>query len=92
MRPETIAQLLAIHQEIECLEQVKKKIENTRKFRLSYLEYHQDALLDVGEWRIVDLNVMKFVGDILDRHDLQVRQEIDDRIEKLKKNWRNYDR
>ena len=27
---------------------------------------------------------MKFIGDILDRHDLQIRQEIDNRIEELK--------
>lgn len=84
MNQETIAQLLAIHQEIECLEQVKKKIEDKGKSRLSYLEYNGGLSLGRGEWRIADMNVMKFIGDILDRHDLQVRQEIDNRIEQLK--------
>ncbi len=84
MNQETMAQLLAIHQNIECLEQVKKKIEDKGKSRLSYLEYNGGLSLGRGEWRIVDMDVMKFIGDILDRHDLQVRQEIDNRIEQLK--------
>lgn len=28
---------------------------------------------------------MSYISDILDRHDRQIRQEIDDEIEKLKK-------
>lgn len=36
------------------------------------------------EWSIENMDIMKFIGDILDRHDLQIRQEIDNRIEELK--------
>lgn len=85
MNSETIAKVLAIHQEIECLEAVKKAINYTNDHRLSYLEYREGSSFDRSEWRIVDMDVMKYIGDILDRHDLQVRQEIDNRIEQLKR-------
>lgn len=84
MNQETITKVLATHQEIECLEAVKKAIDSTNNHRLSYLEYRGSLAYERSEWRVVNMDVMKYAGDILDRHDLQIRQEIDNRIEQLK--------
>lgn len=86
MNRETITKVLAIHAEIECLEAVQKEIEGTKKHRLSYLEYNEGLTLrDRSQWQISDMDKLKFIGDILDCHDVQIRQEIAQRIEKLNK-------
>lgn len=86
MNRETIMKILAIHAEIECLEAVQKEIEGTKKHCLSYLEYNEGLTLsDRSQWQISDMNKLKFISDILDCHDMQIRQEITQRIEKLNK-------
>lgn len=86
MNQETINKIIAAHQEIGCLERVKKAIEGTREHRLCYIQKPRDSMIGhSSEWSIENMDIMKFIGDILDRHDLQIRQEIDKRIEELKK-------
>ena len=85
MNQETINKILAAHQEIECLERVKSAIKDTREHRLCYIQRPCDSMIGhSSEWSIVNMDIMKFIGDILDRHDLQIRQDIDNRIEELK--------
>ena len=71
-----------ISKRIEELEKVKKEIKETTKHRLWYAynrgEYGSDWSL-TGEW------AMRQIGEILDKHDLMIRQEIDDEIERLKR-------
>lgn len=84
MDAETISKILAVHQEIECLGQVKEAIGGTRAHRLCYIREPYSTMGSSNEWSIENMDIMKFIGDILDRHDLQIRQEIDNRIEELK--------
>ncbi len=63
------------------LQQVKKEIENKKKHRLWYA-------CDMGEfnsrWVLTHEWEMRQIGKILDKHDLMIRQEIDEEIERLK--------
>lgn len=70
------------HERLEQLEEVKASISNNEynRTRLSYL-YEGIG----GKWEIVDNKTMSHISDILDRHDKQIRQEINEEIEKLKK-------
>ena len=85
MTRETINKVLAIHQERGCLERVKEVLRGKKEHRLCYIEEPYSTMGCSNEWRIVNMDIMKFIGDILDRHDLQIRQEIDNRIEELEK-------
>lgn len=71
-----------ISKRIETLEEVKDGIKDKSKHRLWYAynsgEYGSDWSL-TGEW------AMRQIGEILDKHDLMIRQEIDDEIERLKR-------
>ena len=60
------------------LEKVKKEIGVKAKHRLWYA-YKRECGWDLkSEW------LMQYIGEILDKHDLMIRQEIDEEIEKLK--------
>lgn len=82
MTEEQFNEAVRINNRIGELEEVKKKISLSTYNRLSYIQkggsIHDDWKI-VGEW------IMKDISDILDRHDQQIRQEIDEEIEKLKK-------
>lgn len=82
MTEEQFNEAVRINNRIGELEEVKKKISLSTYNRLSYIQkdgsIHDDWTI-VGEW------IMKDISDILDRHDQQIRQEIDEEIEKLKK-------
>ena len=67
-----------IYERINTLERVKKEINGTEKHRLSY------AWKGSSEWRVCDEWDMKEIGETLDKHDLMIRQEIDNEIEQLK--------
>ena len=41
------------------------------------------------EWEIVNMDKMKYIGDILDRHDGMIREEIDQRIAQYKQELEN---
>lgn len=73
-----------LHERLEQLEEVNKEIKNDdyHKGILSYIILGGDYC---SEWEFVNNEIMNYIRDILDRHDQQIRQEIDDEIEKLKK-------
>lgn len=73
-----------LYERLRQLEEVKNEIRND--------DYHKGSLTyksmggDFGsKWEIVAHYVMLSIAGILDRHDKQIRQEIDEEIKKLKK-------
>ena len=68
-----------ISKRIEELEKVKKEIKETTKHRLWYAEKCERGWGLTSEW------IMLYISEILDKHDLMIRQEIDDEIERLKR-------
>lgn len=71
-----------INNRIGELEKVKKEISSLPNNKLSYIQ-KGDSIRD--DWEIVDRWTMRLISDILDRHDKQIREEIDEEIAKLKK-------
>lgn len=68
-----------ISKRIEELEKVKKEIKETTKHRLWYAEKYERSWGLISEW------IMLYISEIIDKHDLMIRQEIDDEIERLKR-------
>jgi len=66
-----------ISSRIKELEEVKKEISETEEHRLSY-SYYSSA------WQLCPSWVMSQIGEILDKHDKMIRQEIDEEISTLK--------
>lgn len=85
MNAETISKVLDIHQNLKWLEAAKKVAKDKKYHRLYYIEEPYDTLSEIDEWHPVDTDIMYSIRDILNRHSLQIRQEIDDRIKELKK-------
>ena len=73
-----------LHERLEQLEEVNKEIRNDDDYKsiLSYISLGGDYC---SEWEFVNNEIMNYIRGILDWHDQQIRQEIDDEIEKLKK-------
>lgn len=67
-----------IGERLKELNTVKKEIEGRIKNRLWY------AWKGESDWRLTSEWVMKYIKEILDKHDLMIRQEIDQEIEQLK--------
>ena len=81
MTQEQFNRAIQISARLDELEKVKHCIKSTTKHRLWYAsksgEFGSDWLLE-SEW------TMRNISEILDKHDLMIRQEIDEEIEKLK--------
>lgn len=71
-----------INNRIGELEKVKKEISSLQNNKLSYIQ-KGDSIRD--DWKIVGDWIMRLISDILDRHDVQIRKEIDEEIERFKK-------
>ena len=84
MAQEKVNKVIVLHQAIECLEEVKRFLNSRSNHRLSYLEHYPSM-----EWEIVNMDKMKYIGDILDRHDGMIREEIDQRIAEYKQELEN---
>lgn len=78
MTEEQFHRAVRINDRLEELARVKKEIDNTSKHRLWYAYKGCDDYRLTSEW------VMKYISDLLDKHDLMIRQEIDNEIEQLK--------
>lgn len=82
MNKETYNRAVAINNRLSQLQKVKEELKNTRKCYLTYA-IKADSLGDrdslCTDWR------MKYIGDILDKHDKMIRHEIDDEIASLNK-------
>ena len=80
MTEEQYIRAVQINNRIETLNNVKKEIEGTRDHRLWYAE----KSLSSSDFRLCSEYRMLDISEILDKHDLMIRQEIDDKIEQLK--------
>lgn len=82
MTQEQYIRAVQIDNRIGELEKVKNEIKQTTKHRLWYA--HNSGEFG-SSWSLVPELTMRNISEILDKHDLMIRQEIDEEIEKLKK-------
>lgn len=68
-----------IQKRLEDLADTKKRIENTKEHRLYYATKYSDEYRCCPDW------AMRPIADLLDKHDLMIRQEIEDEIASLLK-------
>ena len=78
MTQEQFQKAVRINNRLEELAKVNKEIDETSKHRLWY------AWKGESDWRLTSEWVMRYISDLLDKHDLMIRQEIDNEIEQLK--------
>lgn len=79
MTQEQFDKAMKANDRIRELEEVKAHIKGTDKRRLFY------AWKGDTDYRVCPQWAMRTIADILDKHDKMIRQEIDDEIERLKK-------
>lgn len=82
MTQEQYKRAVEIGKELADLNDTKENIKKTREHRLWYA--YNDGEFG-SEWRLTPEWAMRNISDILDKHDIMIRQEIDEEIEKLKK-------
>lgn len=82
MTQEQYKRAVEIGKELADLNDTKENIKKTGKHRLWYA--YNDGEFG-SEWRLTPEWAMRNISDILDKHDIMIRQEIDEEIEKLKK-------
>lgn len=71
---------IAIYKRLDELGRVKEEIKGTVTHRLTYSEESGSS-----GWKVCWPNTMRLINDILDKHDLMIRKEIDEEIERLEK-------
>ena len=81
MTQEQYQRALQIGNRLENLARVKKEIDDTTNHRLWYAEKSSCG----SDYRLISEWIMRYIGEILDKHDKMIRQEIDEEIERLKK-------
>lgn len=74
MEKSKVVRAIAINNRIKELEEVKILITPIMNYKLSYIDRDNDVC---SEW------IRKVIGDLLDRHDLMIRAEIQEEIERL---------
>lgn len=80
MTQEQYNRAVEIKKRLDDLESVKDEIKGTVSHRLTYCEESGSS-----GWKVCWPNTMRLIGDILDKHDLMIREEIDEEIKNLKK-------
>ncbi len=90
MTDETVMKVLAIQKELDLLTNVQEAIRpvtyedgEKQEYRLTYIT--KALTLNGRKWQPVNMQKMTYISDILNRHDKQIRQEIDERIAELGK-------
>lgn len=78
MTQEQYQRALQIGERLDNLARVKKEIDDTTKHRLWY------AWKGESDWRLTSEWVMRYISELLDKHDTAIRQEIDEEIKRLK--------
>lgn len=76
MTDEQYKRAVQIHERLNELQEVKKEIEGTREHRLWYAEKG-------SEWRLTSEWIMRYIGELLDKHDTMIRAEIEEEISDL---------
>ena len=71
MTDEQYKRAVQIHERLNELQEVKKEIEGTREHRLWYAEKG-------SEWRLTSEWIMRYIGELLDKHDTMIRAEIEE--------------
>lgn len=81
MTEEQYKRAVEISNRLKDLNKVKDEIQITQEHKLSYLSKGTLGSSDrpVADW------IMRPIADILDKHDKMIRADIDEEIEKLKK-------
>ena len=82
MTQEQYNRAVQINQRIEALKETKNYIKATHKHRLWYA--YNDGEFG-SDWRLTTEWAMRNISEILDKHDVMIRKEIDEEIEKLTK-------
>lgn len=81
MTQEQYNRAVQINYRIDELEKVKDAIKQTTKHRLWYASNSGEF---GSSWLLVSELTMRNISEILDKHDVMIRQEIDEEIERLK--------
>lgn len=84
MTQEQFQTAIRFHERLEALGEVKKEIEDTKKHRLWYAKRY-DPLTGTTEWETVGECPMRSISEILDRHDMMIREEIEEEIAKIQR-------
>ena len=71
-----------ISNRIKHLKETLDHIKDTNRHRLWYAHKSKDGFS--SDWSLTGEWAMRNIADILDKHDLMIRQEIEDEINKLK--------
>lgn len=79
MTPEQYERVVKIHKRLERLQETKEHIADTSKHRLYFAYKCVDEFRCCADWS------MRPIADLLDKHDRMIRQEINDEIERLRK-------
>ena len=77
MTDEQYKRAVQIHERLDELQKVKKEIENTAQHRLWYAEKGS------SDWRLTTEWVMRYISELLDKHDTMIRAEIEEEIGNL---------
>lgn len=77
MTDEQYKRAVQIHERLDELQKVKKEIEGTRGHRLWYAEKYS------SDWRLTTEWVMRYISELLDKHDTMIRAEIEEEISDL---------
>lgn len=81
MTQEQFKRAVEINNKLNDLNETKKVIKEEGEHRLWYAYKSGDF---GSEWELTAQWAMRNISDILDKHDLMIRQEIDEKIERLK--------
>ena len=82
MDKETYNKAIAISNRLSQLQEVKDKLKDTHRHYLTYAE-KANSLGDSDS--LCSYWIMKYISDILDKHDKMIRKDIDDEIAALNK-------
>lgn len=81
MTAEQYQQVISIDNRINQLEKVQEEIKETKTHYLTYCKKETDSSLG---YSICADYIIRYISDILDKHDIQIRKEINAEILKLK--------
>lgn len=80
MTQEKFEHIIKIHHRLDELKTIKDEIHSEVNHKLAYLStYNKSSPTMVSEWK------QKAIGDLLDKHDRMIREEIDQEIDRLNK-------
>ena len=79
MTQEKFEHIIKIHYRLDELKAIKDEIKSEVNHKLAYLSTSKSSHTIVSEWK------QRVIGDLLDKHDKMIREEIDQEIDRLNK-------